>query len=323
MSFFNHIFLGITLLLLTGCPTSSTSSSITTISPSPSSTSTGIPSGPMAAQILFQNNTGGSFNSPANNSGTVPTPGSGQPAVRLFNPDGTLLAYTNTNGNTSNWPQWLQSFELGLSGSSNSSSSNPNCARFASSSESSQTNCSLGSCGASAGLFRVSEADCATTSPGNGGPQDGIYLRAVFNRTQLGPSENILVVLQYSASYLDAIPSNPTSCFTLGNFTPETCSNFVWKTYLKHSSTETVFPFLMLIPPAFNPSSTATTGTSIHSKQLILPLAADQNLSVLQISRIQSNFSSNLASTCATGGYPANSPLCAGVVFYSMTFYRI
>ena len=246
------------------------------------------------------------------------------------------------------WPPWLTSFEIGISGSVNTSAPNPNCATFAGSAESSAINCNLGptasptpsQCGAPVSQFRVSEVDCAiptgglpATSTGTGGPADGVYLRAVFNRANLGPAENMLVVMQYAASAVDAAPSNPTQCFVGGQFLPENCSDFVWRAYLKHYTTEFVMPFLLLIPPTFSSvlNSGQPSGTGIVAKQFILPLASDPNLTVLQISRTQSAFPNNgatLISACTAANAlsltsPGDSPLCAGVVFYSLTFYRM
>lgn len=314
-----------------------------------------LPAGSRAAQIIFQSTIGGSFNTlqgEGNTQGTFASPGSGHPAVRIFNPDGTLQGSVSQSSISSpkkyvNWPPWLSSFEIGISGSVNTSAPNPNCATFSGSAESTAINCYLGpttspiasQCGAPLSQFRVSEVDCSTptgglaaTSNGTGGPEDGVYLRAVFDRSNLGAAENLLVVLQYAASALTSAPSNPTDCFSNGQFQPERCSDFVWRAYLKHTSTEAVTPFLLLIPPTYSSvlGSGQPSGTNLIAKQFILPLASDSTLSVLQISRISSILNSNpsLLSSCTSSSSvslaaPGNSPLCAGVVFYSITFYRI
>lgn len=333
---------------LSAC-TSGTTLPVTTASstPTPSSTPTATASGARAVKIIFQQNSGGSFDAPPS-SGTPAVPGSGLQATRVFNADGSLLASGGTSANA--WPQWLSSFEIGISGTSNTSSQNGKCANFADTNESNAMNCILGTtaskCGAYQSQFRISEVDCSLNSPvasaGNGGPNDGIYLRAVFNRntSYLGPYENILVVLEYSASSLNAAPASPTNCFSGGNFSPELCSDFVWRAYIKHSTSEVVQPYLLLIPPTFasvigsNQTANQNGGTTISTKQFILPFAGDANLSILQLSRTQSNFSGN-PSTSGTsaynlkyyctnnGNYTGSSPLCAGVIFYSMTFFRI
>lgn len=356
----------ILVLFFSACtPTSSVVNSQTSAlsaSPTPVNPVSTYAPGSRVAQIIFQASTNqtsaaaGSFNSlqsQGHTQGTAPTPGFGHPAVRVFNSDGSLQGSMNpSTGTKTSWPAWLSSFEVGISGAINTSAPNPNCATFSSSTEPTLTNCQLGSsasptpsqCGAPLGQFRVSEVDCsiptdglAQAAPGIGGPADGIYMRAVFSRPDLGPTENILVVLQYSASALDPAPANPTHCYVGGKFLPENCSDFVWRAYLKHSTTEVVMPYLLLIPPTFSSvlgSSQVPAGPSgmgIGTKQFLLPLASDPNLSVLQISRTQSAFPNSGASLknfCTSANSlsvstPGNSPNCAGVVFYSITFYRI
>lgn len=335
--------------LSTGCPlqakvdssNSSTASTTTTTQTSTSTSSatsnssaaTVVSTGPKAIRIIFkQSNPTGSFDASPTN-GTPATPGSGQQAVRFFNADGSLLAGATTT--------WLSSFEIGVSGSNNTAAKNPNCAKFADAAESSDLdNCSFdgGStsigCGAPNGLFRVSEYDCVMTTgqvpdDGTGGPSDGIYLRATFNRNLLGSGENIMAAIEYVAASYDAAPSSPTTCFSGGKPAPENCSNVAWKAYLKHSVGETVQPFLMLVPPTQNYVNTGvgTSGVSPQMKQFIIPLAGDPSLQVLQISRIHSNLDKTASATaCYNGGSEpnaANSPLCAGIVIYSLTLYRI
>ena len=63
------------------------------------------------------------------------------------------------------------------------------------------------------------------------------------------------------------------------------------------------------------------------AKQIILPLPSDPALTVFQISRIRSNLDAlgaTVKSRCnAANTTDANSPLCAGIILYSLTFYRI
>ncbi len=347
--------------LLTGCtlrPSFSTSTATSTTTATPTPTIATTSSTIRAVQILFQSSSTGSFDStfPSTNpstlpgtqlsSGSPPGAGSGLQAQRLFSPSNqTLIASGGASSST--WPTWLTSFEIGLSGPSNTSAPNPNCANFASSTEATLLNCQIvptpapspyAECGAPANQFRVSEVDCplqSSTLAGNGGPSDGIYIRAQFNRstTTLGPTENILVVISYSASSVNPAPPNPTSCFSGGIFTPQACSEFVWQAYLKHYPSETgIQPFFLLVPPTFASIINATSGgpqgsgTGIATKQFILPLAGDSTLTTLQISRTQPNSTpSNLITYCTPSGgnLPGDSPLCSGMVFYSMTFYRI
>lgn len=324
------------LALAPGCPLSATVSSSTSSSAtsSTSAAATVIDSGPRAIRIIFkQNYPAGSFDASPSN-GTAPLPGSGQQAVRYFNPDGSLLTGTTSH--------WLSSFEIGISGANNTAAKNANCAKFADTAESTATtNCNFGTagdvpCGAPNGLFRVSEFDCLATSgqvvqDGTGGAGDGVYLRATFNRSLLGTGENVMAAIEYVASAYDAAPSSPTTCFSGGKPAPELCSNVTWKAYIKHSLSETVQPFLMLVPPTQNFVNTGigTSGTSPQMRQFVIPLAGDPRLQVLQISRIHSNLDvAASADTCFNGGTvgsgaAANSPLCAGIVIYSLTLYRI
>jgi hypothetical protein len=306
---------------------------VTAASPLP----TVISSGPRAIRIVFkQTYPSGSFDASPSN-GTPTTPGSGQQATRYFNADGSILAGGGVNSGT-----WLSGFEIGISGANNAAAKNPACAKFADSTESGSTgNCVFGStavgCGAPNGLFRISEYDCLSNSSeptldGTGGPGDGVYLRATFARSLLGTGENIMASLEYVASAFNSAPANPLDCFSNGVPLPEKCSNVTWKTYLKHSQTELVQPFLMLVPPSqsFVNSGLGTSGASPQMRQFVIPLSGDPGLNTLQISRIHSNLDTgSSAATCANSGTPgmplnpANSPLCAGIVLYSLTFYRI
>jgi hypothetical protein len=237
------------------------------------------------------------------------------------------------------WPLWLESFEIGISGSSNSAATDPACAAFAGSNEILTANCSLGgtsqaNCGAAPNQFRVSEADCTAASTGNGSGTDGIYIRAVFNRSSsyLSSNENILVVVEYAASALHPAPDNPSQCYSSGTFAPELCSDFTWKAYVKKSPSETVRPFFLFIPPTYSSVLVGglpkQSGSTLTARQFIVPLSAvtvdSSNMTTLQLSRINATMDQDDLNTyCTSGSAPGNSPLCAGVVFYSITFYRI
>jgi len=300
--------------LNTGIVTESTQTSATTVS------------GTKAVRLIFRASTSGSFEAYSGD-GTAPTPGSGHKAVRVFSPDNSLLAST-TSGS---WPSWLTSAEIGISGASNTSATDTNCARFSNAADAAAT-CDFDgsatteavSCGASAGLYRVSEFDCTngTMRTGDGGPQDGAYIRVTFSRTALVTTENILAVLEYASSALGQAPANPATCFSGGVFSPSAtgCSDHVWQAYLKHNAYEVVQPFVMLVPPSsgYVSASANTGGGGVTTKQFILPLAADQTLSIFQLSRISATAHANLTTNCAT-----SSAQCVGVVFYSLTFYRI
>jgi hypothetical protein len=322
---------------------------ITTASPTdtPSTTPSAAP-GARAAKFFFKIGTSGSFDDPSTSysSGTTASPGSGLQAQRVFNADGSTLSTGGASSST--WPKWITSFELGLSGTDNSYAQNSKCARFTTASETSSSNCSIGgstiNCAAPEGQFRVSEFDCSigsqATSAGNGGPSDGVYFRSQFSRdtTYLSTNENILVILEYAATSLMPAQTDPKTCFTGGNFTPELCSDFVWRAYIKHTTSEVVQPYMLLIPPTFfsvlgsTNATQGSTGTAVTTKQFIIPMAADQSLSVLQISRTNSNFPGSPASSTSSAGKLntycgvsaiGGTPFCAGVVLYSVTFIRI
>lgn len=310
--------------------------------------STVIAGTPRAAKIIFkQAFPNGSFDA-ASAAGTRAQPGKGHPATRVFNPDGSMLSGTGPGSAT--WPAWLSSFEIGISGGNNASAPASNCAKFADATESTATNCDLKGavgagtdhCGAPGSLYRVSEFDCksgTTTVDGNGGPSDGVYIRATFDRAQLGTAENMMAVIEYVAASFNPAPESPVDCFNGGVFTPENCSDVAWKVFLKHNVTEMVQPFLMLAPPTQNFVVTANSVTGLTSsganpstKQIYVPLAADPSLSVFQVSRIRSALNASSAAVMAACNnlpapgaavLPANTPLCAGIVFYSLTFYRI
>lgn len=320
--------------------------------PTPTSTTTstttiagvnGLPGGPRAARIIFQQSyPSGSFDT-SPTGGTPDTPGSGQQAMRVFNPDGSLLASGGTAATA--WPQWLTSFEIGISGTSNTAAPNPDCARFAQLSESTANNCVFTSpftsynttCGAGSGMYRVSEFDCTSTTlpstKGNGGPSDGVYLRATFSRNTsiLASTENLLVVLEYSASGVNPSPQTPTNCFNNGVFdsTVAGCSDMTWNAYIKHSTSEVVQPYLMLVPPVigFANFTAQTGGSGVSTKQFYIPLASDPNLQVLQISRINALQNSSTVQGASgplfTTVCGPDSPLCVGMILYSITFYRI
>jgi hypothetical protein len=303
------------------------------------------PAGPRAAKIIFRKHfPGGSFDAPPVN-GTVNAPGLGHKAARVFNTDGSLLASSTSSPN---WPKWLTSFEIGVSGLANSGALNPDCARFADAGEQTSADCDFDAdgsydvdCGAQENYYRVSEWDC--TKPGSpaldgkGGPDDGVYLRATFNRdpAYLAYTENLSVVLEYSASALNEVSADPTKCFVNGVFTPSQpgCSDMVWQSYLKHDAYQLASPFLMLVPPAVGyRSASANRGGSGHAtRQFYLPLAGDRNITVFQLSRIKALPNSGSTTelfyrVCNETGNTtsaANSAHCVGMVFHSLTFIRM
>jgi hypothetical protein len=69
-----------------------------------------------------------------------------------------------------------------------------------------------------------------------------------------------------------------------------------------------------------------TSGTGIQTKQFVLPLAGNPSLNVFQLSRTGSNIPPStdavnypvFSNLCGT-----NSPLCAGIVIYAVSLFRI
>lgn len=343
---FLHLFL---MISMTGCFTSTGTLTTSAVITQAANT---LPSTVRAAQIVFSTSaTTGSFNVPAPG-GTAPGVGNGLQAMRVFNPDGSALASAGPTG--TNWPTWLQNFEIGVSGPSNTGATGNNCARFAVPGESAApctfpNETGTPTCGVD-GYYRVSEVDCGVAPPtqGNGTDQDGVYFRAVFSRNPalLGAAENIMAVVNYSASAFNPAPANPSTCFVNGVFTPEACSDFTWKVFVEPTLPLTTpsQPFMMMIPPApyyVNGSTTGNSSTNSVSRQFIIPLASNQSYTTVQFSRIQSTLNSAtgvsnaFTSACdpnsapptsnpaRTNGSGANTPLCAGLVVYSITFYRI
>ncbi|MGK5083129.1 hypothetical protein WDW37_07465, partial [Bdellovibrionota bacterium FG-1] len=245
------------------------------------------------------------------------------------------------------WPRWLTSVELGISGSSNASAPGPFCARFADPTESAVSQCSIDvpvvgqpgvmavkqlPCGGPAGYYRVSEYDCAETPTtiGTGGPTDGVYVRVQLNRESaaIAPGENLLAILEYTASGLNNAPLQPTDCVKNGQLAAENCSDMTWKVFIKHTATDIVQPFLLMAPPLLvRMQPEGVVGSSeIQTKQIVIPLASDPALSVVQFSRISGAADptrvSSIKTFCQGGQSSGSSPLCAGMVLYSLTLMR-
>ncbi len=327
----------VVLAVTPGCLTSApllakvtgTSSKTSTETSSSSTSSLAALEGARAAKIVFrQSNPSGSFDAaPAN--GTYPAPGSGHAATRVFNADGSLLALSPAS---SSWPKWLTRVEIGISGSANPRATESDCARFATATDET-AQCDVGTpsaflCGAASGLYRVSEYDCispATTSDGNGGPEDPVYIRATFDRSKLHSYENLMLVLEYSAAVVTPPTTGPNACFSGGNLSlTQGCGDLNWNIYLKQNPYQISNPFLMLIPPAFSSMNALRLGAGVATKQVYVPLSGDASLNVLQISRISTvNFENLDPDVCNSDAGDANSPLCMGVIFYSLTLLRI
>ena len=330
------LMLAFSSIPLTACLTpapNGTTSTITT-NPAPSPTAV-LPDGPKAVKIIFKQDPDlGSFDSAPSN-GTKTARGSGFHASRFFKPDGKTLL--------SSRPSWLVDFEIGLSGSQNEKANNSACARFATNVEIANSTCSYAAgvpgvkCGASGAYYRVSEWDCAqNTNPVSGnGTTDGVYIRAYFSRLpeNLAATENILAVVEYTSSAFNLPNADPATCFNGGDFTGQNCADFIWHAYLRPNDDNHVQPFMLFVPPmnGFVNPTLGTGGGGTTTRQIMLPLAANPDAKIFQLSRITSsaklqtdaaNPGSDFSKECSTSGV-GNSPLCAGMVFYSITFYRM
>lgn len=293
------------------------------------------PAGAKAAKIIFKTgNPGGSFNGTTGSTTNIAD--QGHKAVRVFNPDGTLIP---------SWPDWFLSAEVTLSGTLNGAATNPYCARFAEATDATMK-CDPNldgvqdqSCGVpEEGFFRVSEADCAAgnTNEGTGNGYDGVALRFEFSRDpkKLGVHENLMAVLEYTASSIHRGPVNPDLCMKDGSFDPTNsgCTDMLWYAFMKKGPFDSLAPFSMFIPPAGNGLKTSTNGfgTVAQTKRMIIPLAANPDWKVLQLSRISGlkwDANSDFIKACAAdptdSSVASRSALCMGVVFYAITFFRI
>jgi hypothetical protein len=93
---------------------------------------------------------------------------------------------------------------------------------------------------------------------------------------------------------------------------------------MKHNFTETVMPYLLLVPPTTQrATSVIPPEAGLSTKQFYLPFASDPHLSVLQLSRNSRPLGLAPDATVLGNYCSSNSPLCLGMVFYSITFFRI
>ncbi len=310
----------------------------TQASPSPGVAISYGAAGVKTVKIYFKaSETSGSFDAPSAK-GTEAKPGAGLQAIRLFSADGTVMSSGGPSAPT--WPRWLTAVELGVSGSNNVAAPSADCARFSAPGESSASQCKIVnsagvskaiSCGGPSGFYRVSEVDCAgsVTANGDGGPGDGVYVRVQLNRdpAAIEPGENLLAILEFSASGLHSAPVQPSECVQNGKLTPEFCSDTTWKAFIKHSSKDVVQPFLLVAPPLLarmQPDTALVGGSEVQTKQIVIPLASDPALSVFQLSRTSGADPTDeaLKAACLGGKTIGNSPLCAGMILYSLTLMR-
>ena len=103
------------------------------------------------------------------------------------------------------------------------------------------------------------------------------------------------------------------------------CTDFTWQIFVKGSLSDLVPPFLLLAPPFYGSVNTAneTGGSGIATRQFVVPLASYPDAKVIQFSRMSGIQSGTPNGATIRGDCPSNSALCVGMVFYSMTFFRI
>lgn len=325
--------------LLPGCltPGATTATNATTTGRVSGTTLT-YPTGARAVKIVFADGsaghaTTGSFDSPTAGGGSLD-------AVRLYTTNDALLA----NGRTSSsWPKWLSGVTVGISGASNTAATHADCARFGAAGEDTASKCDFNgdgvheaNCGGPANYYRVSEYDCAAggITTGVGNSSDGVFIRVTFNRdsANLATHENIMVLMDYTASSLNGPPADPTNCLTAGVFDPTNpnCADHTWQMFLLTKGTDTYSPFVTVAPPSFGWVNTTTgTGGGIRmTRQFILPLSGSTATTIMQLSRMKglavgaTNYSRCIDTTNTPTG-SANSPLCNGMIFYSMTLFRL
>lgn len=305
---------------------SQTQSNTSEGSTSGSSTSS---SGSQAVRVYFRtlDKELGSFPLPSS-SGTENLPMKGLFATKLYKPDQSILV--SGNPQSPDWPAWIEGIEVTLSGQSNLALPNAQCAQFLRnevnlSDEQKDYRGDMGS-------LQVSEADCGPptsdssltkngTIIGNGGPNDGFSIRVYFNRdVNMGPTENILLTLQYQASGSIGIAPDKTSALNCNSATGiKDCPEMLYQVYLKNSPTDVLQPFVMLIPPIHSPlNELGYTNRDYTQKQIFIPLAAYPSVKVIQISRI---FGLGEWAREKCGG--TLSPRCLGVIFHSLTLHRI
>lgn len=276
--------------------------------------------GPRAAKIIFRDTAAGSFD--ASTGATLNSPGSGQAAVRIFNPTNTKI----------DWPNFLTSAEVMISGTLNAGANQENCARFGSADVDGQALCDFDGdgtknefCGLKTEHYRVSEYDCASgaTLNGTGGGSDGVAVRVIVNRGSLGANENLMGVIEYEATGLNEVLSDPSSCFTAGySPTNPNCSDFSWQIFFKRSASDSVVPFATFVPPLLGYVNTTKGQGGSHPStyQFVMPLASDSQLSVIQLSRIRGL---PIGSTGFVSRCDSNSPRCVGLILYSLTLFRM
>lgn len=311
-----------------------------------------LPGGAKSVKIIFKSE---NFTLPATPSlGTNPSLGdaTGSAAwARRFHPT------SSSGGSTTTPPPWLSGVSVTLAGMNNGGSKNTACGNFAEAGSNS-TQCNFVAntpaaefvCNGPDQYFRVSEYDCADlggTSPfanraiaGSGLPTDPVAVKIFLNRdaTKLGATENLMVVLEYQASGLKMAPKNAQSCLTGGEpqLSNADCVDQSYSLYTRALNATTPHKLQTLIPPQGGKvnATDKTFGGPIQTRQIIIPLSSlDSDQTVLQISRTfglpgpAPQPSPSPSPSPSPGPFEThcapNSPLCVGLVLYSISIFRI
>jgi len=251
----------------------------------------------------------------------------GVSALHYFDPgsaNGTLLPSK---------PDWIRDVQLGITDWPDSGSAT--CATFGRSGATRPYDVDR--------FYRISERDCGgVNSSGTvpGGTQDTAFIRIILNRdpVYLGSRENILLQIEYQATGLRFNPDPTVAGST--NYSPEDNVDQLWKVFWFSSLSQTTLPapFSIFVPPVYASQAAQLSryGAPVTTKQIMIPISAYPNQSVIQISRVRGRSDDGFGSSNAGIGYIdtacddatvtppiSNSPLCLGLVIRSLTILRL
>jgi len=265
----------------------------------------------------------GSFSAPS----AVPTPAlipSGYPGSdgsATYLPGVQPTQYFTIDGSSALVkPDWLVDFQLGITSTSSSSA----CAAFGGSGALDAQN-----------YYRISEADCGSTSNGLGGGTDPVFARIVLNRDSslIGTAENLMIQVEYQASGLH-LNSDGSST------NPEDDLDQLWKIFWNSTLGVSSLPkpFAIFVPPNYGACMDSGSGMSpgppddhcqdadykgapVKVKQILIPLSAYPDMSVIQLTRVKGRI--NQVGNYVSSFCSSDSPLCLGVVIRSITLMRM
>lgn len=336
------IFLLSLSLLAQACNAPTSVSQSTSQVDSSTLVSTRFAAGTKAVKLNTHDLPGGSFSVPAILPVATPVPVMfpGYDGSSTYLPGVSAQTFYDVDGVTViQKPAWLLDFQLGLSALPGTGT----CASFGTTANADAS-----------GFYRTSEINCGGASNvGTGRNTDKNFIRLILNRdvSLLGSAENLLIQIEYQASGLhlnsDGIDPSPENNL-------DQLWKVFWNTSLAGSSAPNIFS--TFVPPnqsACLPGGTGTTGTGssacvngykgapITMKQIIMPLSAYPNLSVIQLSRMKGRINSTdtfsmaapspgpvnyvvpfFASSSSTD-CQADSPLCLGLVIRSVMIMRL